>query len=860
MQIIISHVNTDFDALASMLAAKKLYPNAKLVVSDKQNAAVNQFLAIYRDSIDLILDHLIDWSEVTELILVDVASLERTGNYAKEINTKDVKITIYDHHPPQNGDVKSKNASIEMVGATVTLLIEEIRKRSLPVSSFEATVFGLGIYTDTGSFTYSNTTSRDLVAASFLMDQGMNLEIIQRFSDQMLFQQQQEIFNQLLLQSTEFEMDGLNIIVSSYRQKKFQGGLSTLTRKLLETTGADAVLIIVEMQKRVYIVGRASSDRINFLPLVTDWGGGGHEKAASATLKKVDLEAVVPQVINKLEQILKPAITARVIMASPVKSIPPEMTIEEAAILMYRYGHTGFPIVKDDELVGIISRRDLDKATHHGLGHAPVKAYMSSKVISIRPDTSLEEIQTTMIKYDIGRLPVVDQGKLVGILSRTNVIEILHNQALKEDLQQSAMNELHNNLRARMKNQLPEDVFVLLKEIGTTATNSNTSVFLIGGIVRDIILGRPNDDIDIVVEGDGIDFSKRLVEDYGGEVKTHEDFGTATWTHPTGLKIDITSSRLEYYDHPAALPDVEHSTLKEDLYRRDFTINAMAICLDQKTFGQLVDPFQGKTHLEDKTIKVLYNLSFIEDPTRILRAVRFETRFQFLMDDHTKELALISIDKMKALSATRINHELEKLFSEDHPSQALKRLFELEFWQQFGIDRSQSLQCFTHAKHLEQFYKKKDSYKNLNQKPSWFMYFLIPFYNENDLQAAQRFALTKKDNKLLKEVSDLKSHNSWQYLSDIGKLHRLLKPYSEESIVFFITNELPYRELVMNYLQIRESLPTYLTGEDLKNSGLKPGPLFSSVLLDLEIAVLNNEVQNKAQAFEWLKEKINERN
>ncbi|WP_216828311.1 CBS domain-containing protein [Alkalihalobacterium elongatum] len=858
MQIIISHVNTDFDALASMLAAKKLYPNAKLVVSDKQNAAVKQFLAIYRDSIDLIQDHTIDWSNVTELILVDVASLERTGNYAKELNTNTVKVTVYDHHPPQEDDVKSQSGTIEFVGATVTILIEEIRKRSLPISSFEATVFGLGIYTDTGSFTYSNTTSRDLQAASFLMENGMNLEIIQRFSDQMLFQQQQEIFNHLLLQSTEFELDGLSIIVSSYQQKKFQGGLSTLTRKLLETTGADAVLTIVEMQKRVYIVGRASSDRINFLPLMNEFGGGGHEKAASATLKKVNLEQVVAQVTSTIKQIIKPAITARIIMASPVKSIPPEMTIEEAANLMYRYGHTGFPIVNEEELIGIISRRDLDKATHHGLGHAPVKAYMSSKVVSIDPDTSLEEIQTIMIKHDIGRLPVVDQGKLVGILSRTNVIEILHNQALKEDLQKSALNELQNNLRAQMKNQLSGEVFHLLKDIGTTGTNAQTSVYLIGGIVRDIMLGRENDDIDIVVEGDGIHFSKLLVEDYGGEVKTHEDFGTATWTHPTGLKIDITSSRLEYYDHPAALPDVEHSTLKEDLYRRDFTINAMAICLNQMKFGQLVDPFQGKTHLEEKTIKILHNLSFIEDPTRILRAVRFETRFQFLMDDHTKELALISIDKMKALSATRIIHELEKLFNEEHPSEGINRLFDLQFWQQFGIQETQTIPSVTHAKRLEQFYMNNRLKTLLNKKPSWFMYLLIPFYYEDAFETAKPFALTKKDRKFIKEIFDLKSHVNWQEdTEDIGNLHRLLKPYSVEAIIFYIVDEeLSCQQSVMNYLEKRSYLPTYLTGEDLKNYGLKPGPLFSNVLLDLEIAILNEKVNNEAEAFTWLIEKF----
>ncbi|OLO40658.1 hypothetical protein BTR23_06660 [Alkalihalophilus pseudofirmus] len=858
MQIIISHVNTDFDGLASMLAAKKLYPNAKMVISDKQNAAVKQFLAIYRDSLDLVQDHLIDWSTVTELILVDVASLTRTGEYTKNLNRDNLKITVYDHHPTQEGDVVSDKGAIEAVGATVTLLIEEIRQRSFTLSPFEATVFGLGIYTDTGSFTYSNTTSRDLQAASFLMENGMSLEIIQRFSDQMLFQQQQEIFNHLLLHSSEFEMDGLNIIVSSYQQKKFQGGLSTLTRKLLETTGADAVLTIVEMQKRIYIVGRASSDRINFLPILYEWGGGGHEKAGSATLKHADLETVVKKVTNNLELILKPAITAKVIMASPVKTIPPEMKIEEAGHLMYRYGHTGFPIVKEDKLLGIISRRDLDKATHHGLGHAPVKAYMSSKVISIGPNTSLEEIQTIMIKHDIGRLPVVDNGKLVGILSRTNVIEILHNQALKEDLQQSAMNDLQNNLRAKMKNRLPTDVFQLLKEIGTTATKTNMSVYLIGGIVRDILLGRVNDDIDIVVEGDGIAFAHNLESDYGGEVLTHEDFGTATWTHPTGLKIDITSSRLEYYDCPAALPDVEHSSLKEDLYRRDFTINAMAICLDRKNFGQLVDPFLGKTHLEEKTIKILHNLSFIEDPTRILRAVRFETRFQFSMDEQTKELALISIDKMKALSATRVNHELEKLFNDASPSRAMQRLFELQFWQQFGINDDQATQSYNHAVQLENVYKNYQSDRTSSESPSWFMYFLIPFYYANDVDAAKHFALTKKDGKLLKEVSALNSIHDWQNLKSCGELHRILKVYSVETILFYTSKEQsdshPY---MFEYLQKRSHLRMLLTGEDLKSHGLEPGPVFSKVLLDLEVAILNEQITNKDQAIEWLQHQIN---
>lgn len=426
MQIIISHINTDFDALASMLAAKKLYPDATIVISDQQSVTVRQFMAIYRDQLDFTQPSLIDWSAVSEMILVDTASFSRIGDFAKKLDRAKLKIIIYDHHPTREGNMACDHGIIEPVGAAVTLLIEEIRQRTLEISSFEATVFGLGLYTDTGSFAHANTTAKDFQAAGFLMEQGMNLEIIQRFSNQILFEQQQDILSHLFSNSSEYEMDGLHIVVSSYQQKNYQGGLSTITRKLLDITGADAVLTIVEMQKRVYIVGRAGSERINFLPLLNEWGGGGHEQAGSATVKASELAAVLKHATENLRQIVKPAITARMMMTSPVITISPDTTVEEAGKFIIRYGHTGFPVVENNELVGIISRRDLDKAKLHDLEHAPIKSYMSSRVISIEPETSLEEIQKIMIKHNIGRLPVMDRGRLAGILSRTDVIEVLH--------------------------------------------------------------------------------------------------------------------------------------------------------------------------------------------------------------------------------------------------------------------------------------------------------------------------------------------------------------------------------------------------------------------------------------------------
>lgn len=847
-----SHVNTDFDALASMFAAKKLYPNARVVVSDKQNIPVKQFLTIYRDTLDFTQDNLIDWAEVTEIILVDVASLSRVGQHIKKLNHENVTITVYDHHPRTDKNIEADKEVIEQVGATVTLLIEEIRERNIAITSFEATLFGLGIYTDTSSFTNQGTTVRDFAAARFLMEQGMNLEMVQRFSDQMLLPEQQEILNELFLESSFYTIDGLQIVVSSCQHDTFQSGLAILTEKLLEITGADAVLTVVGMKKHIYIVGRASSERITLLPVLKQWGGGGHEQAGSATVKKANRAAILDEVLNSIEKMIKPAITAREIMTSPVKTILPETTIEEAGQLMYRYGHSGYPIVEDEKLVGIITRRDLDKGNHHGLGHAPVKAYMTTNIIFIEPETTLEEIQKFIIEHNIGRLPVVENGKLIGIVTRTNVIEMLHKQTETEDVQELIV----TNLQKEMEKQLPVEIYSILKDISKTALHMQVSVYLIGGIVRDIFLGEPNDDIDIVVEGNGINFANQLQADYGGEVIIHENFGTATWTHPSGLKIDVTTSRLEYYDRPASLPDVETSTLKEDLYRRDFTINAMAIYLNEDVFGQLVDPFRGQLDLREKRIKTLHNLSFVEDPTRIFRAVRFEIRFQFLMDKQTEQLALHSIEKVKDLSENRIIDEMKRLFMGHHPARTMQRLFELQFWQQFGVkDASKQASC-THAHRLDKLSEKYKTILN-GWKPNWFTYFLIPFYDEGNIDLVNKFILTKKAAKLLQESIELKGLYNLEQIKRIGDLQRVLKNYSDEAILFFIAKlALENEQLMITYLQKRSNLQTYLTGEDLIKQGLKPSTYFSELLLELEVAVLNEEVTSKEAAMLWLQKQI----
>ncbi|MCD8511118.1 MAG: CBS domain-containing protein [Bacillus sp. (in: Bacteria)] len=661
MKIIVSHTNLDFDGLASMIGASKLYPQATMILPEKLSPGVANFLAIYKDTFPFQRKNSINWELVTEIILVDVNCLHRIDCLSQI--QENVSYIVYDHHPITDDTVPYETGEISSTGATITILTEHIQAASVTISSFEATVFALALYSDTGDFTYEQTTSRDFRAAAYFFENKANLSVVQQFKELPLSPKEGELFHLLLEQSTLHSVDDIDILVCWHEQSDYTGHLAHITRKLLDRTGADAVFSIVRMGKKVFITARSSSNRVDVLPLFVELGGGGHNKAASAMKKGENLTNVLQQVKGSLNSIILPPITAKDLMSSPVRVVALDTTIEDVSKMLYRYGHTGFPVMDNETLVGIISRRDVDKALHHRLGHAPVKGFMSRNPLTISEDVSLEQIQEYMIEYQIGRLPVTSSDDIVGIVSRTDVIQALHGRKGKMLTNKEGKSSLQlMDFSSKLKELLPSNYYTILQIIGETANNKGIKAYLIGGMVRDLILKRKNHDMDIVIEGDAIQFAHHLKEIYGGHVRSHEEFGTATWKHPTQIKVDFTSARTEYYDFPAALPKVERSTIKEDLLRRDFTINAMAICLHKKQFGQLLDYFHGYEDLKKKKIRVLYNLSFVEDPTRILRAIRFESRFDFLMDKHTESLAIQSGTNLLELSKPRIANELKKTF------------------------------------------------------------------------------------------------------------------------------------------------------------------------------------------------------
>lgn len=688
MKVIIGHPNLDFDALASMVAAKKLYPDATLVTVGKSDNNVQDFINLHKEIVEI--QNYKDKKDVDTLIMVDTRSKKRLQEFAAVLDNPGIKVIIYDHHRPGADEIEGAEIYYQELGANVTQLIEMIQQRNIKIDPLEATVFALGIYEDTGSLSYSSTTYRDLEAAAWLLRHGANLTVVANYIDRDFTLEQQDLLNDLMSNCHVKTIKDKKVLFAQSSLDGFVGELALLTGKLRDFHLVDAVFTIVRMGKRVYIVARSSAEDINVREILKFYNGVGHDHAASATIKEgvadLSLDDVEKNLEEALEREIPSPLTVGDIMTSPVKTISADTTINEVGEYLVRYGHTGYPVMEDGRVIGIISRRDVEKAKYHGFGKVPVKGYMSHHVITLTEDMPVKEAQALMLKENVGRLPVMRGDDLVGIISRTDMLHLLYGEEIATRhrivYQPATVTVDHHDMLKKLRKSLPEATYNILKEISFLADREGYKVYLVGGLVRDMLLETSSSDLDIVVEGDGIAFAQLVAETYNGHLAAYKRFGTANVEIDGYLKLDIASARTEFYEYPAALPQVETSTLKQDLYRRDFTVNAMAISLNYSTIGTFIDYYNGRDDLEKRQIRVLHNLSFVEDPTRIMRALRFAVRYEFTLEEETQAFALKAVEDgvFENLSYRRIWQEVVISLKEDNPYEILLLFHEYGLW------------------------------------------------------------------------------------------------------------------------------------------------------------------------------------
>lgn len=867
MDVITTHINADFDAIASMLAAKKFYPDALVAFPGSQERSVRDFLSTSPVKIDFKKIRDIDLDSINRLILVDVRNKSRIGGFSDILGRKGLAVHIYDHHPSAPGDIKGQKEIIEPVGATTTIFAEMLQQNKIDISPAEATALALGIYEETGSLIFSSTTVRDITAAAYLLKKGASLNVVSSFLSRELGADEIALLNELIHSAREYVIHGIRVKVAKASRDNYIGDIAFLAHKIRDAEDVDALFLLVMMEDRIHVIARSRVAEVDASEIVKVFNGGGHPKAAYAVVKNISLEETEEKLVGILREKIKPAKTAKDIMTSPVKSIQLDETMKMAEQTMTRYGVNVLPVIEEDKYRGLISREAVEKALFHGFSKSKILEFCTTDALSVTPETPMQEVEALMIEQNQRFMPVIKDEKIMGAITRTDLLRSIYEDfLLKSRVGEERLAEKPisgRDISSIMKEKFPGKVFSFLKLSGEAAKELNFSAYLVGGTVRDLLRGEANLDIDIVIEGDGIVFANTLGKKLGAKVKSHQRFGTAV-VITDSLKFDIATARTEYYESPGALPRVESSSIKKDLYRRDFTINALAVRLNPENFGQLLDFFGGQRDLREKNIRILHNLSFIEDPTRAFRAIRFSERFGYKLSKHTLDLikTAVKIDLFNKLSGSRLYDELNLLFLEAEPLKAIKRMAELDLLKFIYPTLILTDALGDTIKAIQEtfvWYKLLFIEEQINKSHLFLMSFFEGLSPEECEKALQRLSVPPRARKeIIEGIKQAKEALLRLQAISLNEkdIYHALQPLSTQAILFAVSKakQEGQKKAISLYLTTLRKVNPGLTGEDLKAMGYKPGPLFNRILKEILEARLDGKIKSREEEVRFVKE------
>ncbi len=869
--IITSHINADFDAVASMLAAQKLYPDSIVIFPGSQEKNLRTFFISSMSYLFNMADAAsIDFSHTKKLVLVDTKQLQRITHVSELMDRDDIEIHIYDHHPSLNRDIKGDFELIRFTGSTVTILSELIREKKIKITSEEATIMALGIYEDTGSFTYSSTTEADFREAGFLVSCGASLKTIASLVIKEISPDQITWLNDLLNEMVCHRINGFSINVSTISSPGYINDLASIVQKVVKMEHLDIFFAIVLMGDKITIVGRSRIPEADVGKILSFFGGGGHPYAASAKLNKTTLAQAEQQLFEIIKKEVVPSKITKELMSSPAITIDSRVKCRQASTIMTRYNVNALLVSGENKnnIKGYVTRQVIEKTLYHNLAELPVSEYMSTEISFISPDSDISEIEEKIIEQDQRIVPVVDNNNIIGVVTRTDLLNFLVQRSKAYDAADRGRNNASRHAKKRnivnfINERLDRDTIELLKSIGSAGDELGVNVFVVGGFVRDLLLYMENDDIDIVVEGDGIAFARKFAAMKNCRCSAHRKFGTAVIVLDEKIKIDVASARLEYYKFPAALPTVEMSSIKLDLFRRDFTINTLAVSLNQENFGTLIDFFGAQRDLKDKVIRIIHNLSFVEDPTRVFRAIRFANRYDFTIGKLSSSLIknAIKLDFCKKLSGLRVFSELKQILEEDNPIPAVETL------KQYSLEKiiHPELVISQEMMNTMESAKKAIAWHDLlyfdENYLKWAVYFMImikkcPLDIADDI--CSRLKLSPRHKKLVLK-NRLKADQRLSLLAkknDISNsdLYSILSIFKTELILYMMASakdEGTKKAISYFYTQLKDT-KIHLKGKDIIDLGLKPGPVFKKIMRTVLNARLDGLVETREDEIKFV--------
>jgi tRNA nucleotidyltransferase (CCA-adding enzyme) len=869
MRIILTHEQADFDALASLLGAFLLDETALPILPKRMNRNVRAFVILYGAELPFVDRDDLPKEPVESICLVDTQSMVTVRGVGAETT-----VHIVDHHPIR-GDIQSNwTITTEDVGATTTIFVEDLQQQNCELSMIQATTLLLGIYEDTGSLTYTRTTARDLHAASYLLEQEANLRIAGDFLNHPLSVEQQRLYDLLREHLESYHIHGHTVIIACGNAHGLDEELSTVAHKLRDLLDPDALFMLITTRGGVQMIGRSTSDNIDVAEITSRFGGGGHSRAAASLIKGRELDDVHDELIELLPEFIRPAITVSEIMSHIPQVLTPDTSAQEAAERMQRFGYEGYPVVRDGRVIGLLTRRAVDRALAHRL-NLTAASLMNAGEVVIYPDESIDHLQHLMTDTGWGQIPVVNEGngEIIGIVTRTDLLKILTSEAAQQR---------RPNYAEKLEAAMPKARLELLKAVAAIAYEQKAAFYIVGGFVRDLLLERPSQDFDLVVEGDGIALASKLQEKYGGRLTTHSRFGTSKWlianirkelvevlhepNHADDLPdfLDFISARTEFYTHPTALPTVERGSIKLDLHRRDFTINTLAIRLDGNHYGELHDYWGGFNDLLEGLVRVLHSLSFVDDPTRMLRAVRFEQRFDFQIEKRTQELLHEARSLISQISGDRIRHELDHILDEDQRVRILERMSELELlkainpalaWDEVSRENLQKLSRL-HENPLIGL--KLDLKQGIHLRKLAYILWVIHLPIEKIHTIIRRLRFPASQSRLILSASQLWKDLPWFSTAKLSQIASRLEdvPPLATYAVFLAARDEQFCTNLKAYLERVNSIAPTITGYVLKEHGLPPGPIYKRILGSIRDGWLDGKIETIDQERAYLDELI----
>ncbi len=854
MELIACRINADWDDVGGLLLARKLYPGAAAAMPAPQArlAEGDDGAARLRALFGFRAPEQIDAAQVNRLTLVGVRRAADLGALAALATEPRIELHVIDCRAGRDGDVTPDLEIVHPGGACTTVLTHLLAERGLSLTPVEATWALLGLYEKTGAFLLPATTAPDLRAAALLREWGADLDAVAEARRGELAPEQTQLLYDLARSARRLRFGAVEVVAAETAARADVAGVAPCVARLHALHGAPTTVALVTQSMGVALYAH-SAGGLDLARLAAAFGGEGGPEALALDLPGRTAADARAALHAALQALAGAPLTAGD-YAERVATISADADAARAQLHFLQTDANAAPVVDaEGRAVGVLDRAEVMRALHHGLRDWPVRELLAGPRVVVDAADDLDAVCAAVASGAPSIIPVLRRDRVVGALAW-------------RPARSRAAGEAPASLDRSLARQLPREQFALLQRLGERAAAQGAAAYLVGGGVRDLLLGRPLLDLDVVFEGDAIAFARAAAEAWGGKAVVHEEFGTAALLVAAG-RVDLATARREYYERPAALPVVAPAGVRDDAARRDFGVNALLADLRPARFGATLDFVGGFDDLRHRRIRTLHALSFVEDPTRLFRAARFAGRFGFELDEPTQGRFRAAVERgfVERLDSARLWKEMARLFAEEHPLPALEMLIHERVLAhvELPVEWTPELAPILRQTAKMLAWRRTSAADSVADEPRiWLAALTCTTPNPRKREFFQRLNLpgpvADRAFELPGQAHALAEDLTGAASPTVSSLAGLIRRASIDAALFAaaVADDDRVRRIVRYYLREWQLVKPEVTGDDLLALGAAPGPRFREILDAIRDARLDGRVRKRDDEVALAKEML----